>query len=249
MEIRDAGLELHIRSTLYASAPDLLRSLQTVAAHATIALSLTDDHEMPKVWTQNPGQDGRRGNGQHGRQGQGAEQSAEQFCVVDGAWQQQPSSGPVCHEGLTRPTKLIASFLARQVERLTTGMCRCRPLFPFPLSSSIAAVVMTQPPSIASPGHPLRDALLGDVLALSLEHQPEPVASVGGRLEPVTGVGVVVARGGNGQQQRSPGLLQGNICWYVGLKTISDGCKPLVDTGAPPSDSSKEEGQRAQQVD
>ena len=108
---------------------------------------------------------------------------------------------------------------------------------------------MTQPPSIASPGHPLRDALLGDVLALSLEHQPEPVASVGGRLEPVTGVGVVVARGGNGQQQRSPGLLQGNICWYVGLKTISDGCKPLVDTGAPPSDSSKEEGQRAQQVD
>jgi hypothetical protein len=78
MQIRDAGLELHIRSTLYASAPDLLRSLQTVAAHATIALSLTDDHEMPKVRTQNPGQDGRRGNGQHGRQGQGAEQSAEQ---------------------------------------------------------------------------------------------------------------------------------------------------------------------------
>jgi hypothetical protein len=78
MEIRDAGLELHIRSTLYASAPDLLRSLQTVAAHASMALQLTDTHEMPEMRTQNPGQDGRRGNGQHGRKGQGAEQGAEQ---------------------------------------------------------------------------------------------------------------------------------------------------------------------------
>ncbi len=78
MQIRDAGLELHIRSTLYASAPDLLRSLQTVAAHASMALQLTDTNEMPQMRTQDPRQSGRRGNGQHGRKGQGAEQSAEQ---------------------------------------------------------------------------------------------------------------------------------------------------------------------------
>jgi hypothetical protein len=78
MQIRDAGLELHIRCTLYASAPDLLRSLQTVATHASMALQLTDSHEMPEMRTQDPGQDGRRRNGQHGRKGQGTKQGAKQ---------------------------------------------------------------------------------------------------------------------------------------------------------------------------
>jgi hypothetical protein len=73
-----AGLELHTRSELYAAAPDLLRSLQTVASHASIALQLTNDHEMPKVWTQDPRQSGRRRNGQQGRNGQGTKQGKKQ---------------------------------------------------------------------------------------------------------------------------------------------------------------------------
>lgn len=73
-----AGLELHTRSELYAAAPDLLRSLQTVAAHASMALELTNGHELPKVRTQDNGQSGRRRNGQHGRQGQGTKQGTKQ---------------------------------------------------------------------------------------------------------------------------------------------------------------------------
>jgi hypothetical protein len=78
MEIRDAGLELHIRCALYASAPDMLRSLQTVAAHASMALELTNGHEMPQMRSQDPRQDGRRRNGQHGRQDEGAKQGKKQ---------------------------------------------------------------------------------------------------------------------------------------------------------------------------
>lgn len=73
-----AGLELHTRSELYAAAPDLLRSLQTVASHASIALQLTNGHELPKMRTQDPGQSGRRGNGQQGRQGEVAAKGSKQ---------------------------------------------------------------------------------------------------------------------------------------------------------------------------
>lgn len=73
-----AGLELHTRSELYAAAPDLLRSLQTVAAHASMALELTNGHEMPEMRTQDPGQSGRRRNGQQGRQGKVAAKGSKQ---------------------------------------------------------------------------------------------------------------------------------------------------------------------------
>ena len=77
MEVRDAGLELHIRSVLYASAPDLLRSLQTVAAHASMALQLTDTNEMPEMRTHDSLQNGSRRNGKKGRQDKGAEQGSK----------------------------------------------------------------------------------------------------------------------------------------------------------------------------
>jgi len=64
-----AGLEMHKRSELYAAAPDLLRSLQTVASHATMALELTNANEMPEVRIQDNGQSGRRRNGKQRRQG------------------------------------------------------------------------------------------------------------------------------------------------------------------------------------
>ena len=73
-----AGMELHTRSELYAAAPDLLRSLQTVASHASIALQLTNGHELPKMRTQDPGQNGRRRNGQQGRQGKVAAKGSKQ---------------------------------------------------------------------------------------------------------------------------------------------------------------------------
>jgi hypothetical protein len=72
MQLRDAGLEIHVRSTLYASAPALLRALQRVAAHASIVVEYTAPDEMPKVRTLNSSQSHRRRNGQQGRQGNGA---------------------------------------------------------------------------------------------------------------------------------------------------------------------------------
>jgi hypothetical protein len=77
MQIRDAGLELHIRSTLYASAPDLLRSLQTVAAHASIALELTDHHEVSKVRPSHPNEGNGRRAGEQGRKNNGTKQSPD----------------------------------------------------------------------------------------------------------------------------------------------------------------------------
>jgi hypothetical protein len=66
-----AGMEIHQRSEIYAAAPALLRSLQTVAAHASIAMEITNGHEMPKVRTQDNGQGDSRRNGKQGRQGNG----------------------------------------------------------------------------------------------------------------------------------------------------------------------------------
>jgi hypothetical protein len=71
-----AGLEIHTRSELYAAAPDLLRSLQRVASHATITLQQTASDELPPLWKTPAAQAGSGGNGSKGRQGQGREQSA-----------------------------------------------------------------------------------------------------------------------------------------------------------------------------
>jgi hypothetical protein len=72
MQLREAALEMHVRSSLYASAPELLRALQRVASHASIAVELTAKDEMPEMRTLNPGQGACRRNGQEGRQGNGA---------------------------------------------------------------------------------------------------------------------------------------------------------------------------------
>jgi hypothetical protein len=72
-----AGMEIHQRSELYASAPHLLRSLQRVASHATIALQQTAPDEVSELWQNSPAQSGSGGNGRKGRQGQGREQGAD----------------------------------------------------------------------------------------------------------------------------------------------------------------------------
>lgn len=72
MQLHEAGLEIHVRSSLYASAPELPRALQRVASHASIAVELTANDEMPEMRTLNPKEGTRRRNGQEGRQGNGA---------------------------------------------------------------------------------------------------------------------------------------------------------------------------------
>jgi hypothetical protein len=73
-----AGLEIHQRSELYAAAPSLLRSLQRVADHATIALQVTASDELPPLWKTDPAQTGGGSNGSKGRKDQGAKQGAEE---------------------------------------------------------------------------------------------------------------------------------------------------------------------------
>lgn len=67
-----AGLEIHTRAELYASAPVLLRSLQRVASHATITLQQASPDEVSALWQTNPAQSGSGGNGGEGRQGNGS---------------------------------------------------------------------------------------------------------------------------------------------------------------------------------
>jgi hypothetical protein len=67
-----AGLEIHTRAELYASAPVLFRSLQRVATHATITLERTAPDEMPALPQADPAQAGSGSNGSKGRQGNGS---------------------------------------------------------------------------------------------------------------------------------------------------------------------------------
>jgi hypothetical protein len=71
-ELAAVGLELHIRSELYASAPDLLRSLQNVIAHASVAVGQTGNHEMPSLRKDDTSVGGGGGNGAKGRKSVGA---------------------------------------------------------------------------------------------------------------------------------------------------------------------------------
>lgn len=64
-----AGLEMHKRSELYASAPLLLRSLQRVATHATIALEQTAPHELSALWQTYSAQSGGGSDGSQRGQG------------------------------------------------------------------------------------------------------------------------------------------------------------------------------------
>jgi hypothetical protein len=76
-QIVAAGLEIHTRAELYASAPVLLRSLQRVATHATITLERTAPDEVSALSQADPAQVGSGGNGSKGRQGNGGEQGAD----------------------------------------------------------------------------------------------------------------------------------------------------------------------------
>ena len=71
-QIVAAGLEIHTRAELYASAPVLLRSLQRVATHATITLEQTAPHELSELWQTYSAQAGSGSNGSKGRQGNGS---------------------------------------------------------------------------------------------------------------------------------------------------------------------------------
>lgn len=77
-QVAAAGLEIHTKAELYASAPVLWRSLQRVASHATIALEQTAPNELSALWQTYPAQSGSGGNGRQGRQGQRKAQSADQ---------------------------------------------------------------------------------------------------------------------------------------------------------------------------
>lgn len=63
------GLELHTRSELYAAAPDLLRSLQRVIAHASVAVDQTGSHEMSTLRKDVASFGGSGSNGAKGRKG------------------------------------------------------------------------------------------------------------------------------------------------------------------------------------
>ena len=89
---------------------------------------------------------------------------------------------------------------------------------------------------------------MGDVLSLSLRQEHDETQTLAISPETITGVGVVASRvlaGGPGGAINGAtwNLLQGNICWFLGLHPISAGCKPLVDiseakdpsSGGPPS--------------
>lgn len=63
------GLELHERAELYAAAPHLLRSLQTVISHASVAVEQTGNHEMPSLRKDPSPLGSSSGNGAKGRKG------------------------------------------------------------------------------------------------------------------------------------------------------------------------------------
>ncbi len=72
-----AGIEIHERADLYASAPTLWRSLHRVVSHATITLQQTAPDGVSALPEKDTAQTDRGGNGSKRREGRRGSEEAD----------------------------------------------------------------------------------------------------------------------------------------------------------------------------